>query len=132
MPSIANLTVKKNDGVTDITYSYVSPSAGDRSPAVWRSQSVGTALSHQPSLKVFSRDNGQGTGRRMDVNFQYPTLVTGSDGRVSVADRLPINITAVIPSGMATADVNEAVSQALNLAATALMKDQFKTGYAAS
>lgn len=36
MPTMANLTVKKYDGVTDIVYDALSASGGDGSPAVWR------------------------------------------------------------------------------------------------
>lgn len=130
MPQIANLTVKKNDGVTDITYTAVVPSAGDKSPAVWRSQTVGSAAAHQPEIRLSSRSNGTGTARRLEGQGTYPSLVTGTDGRVSVADRVVLSVSGVIPQGMPAADVNEAVSQLLNGFATVLIKDSFKTGYA--
>jgi hypothetical protein len=56
--------------------------------------------------------------------------VTGSDGKVNVADRLIIEVSAVVPQGMADTDVNEAVSQGLNLYAATLFKDSVKTGFA--
>lgn len=130
MPQMANITVKKNDGTTDVVYSQVVPSAGDKSPAIWKNNTVGTAASHRPELKLMSRDNGVGTARRVEGTFVYPTLVTGSDGKVSVADRLPITVSAVVPKGMPDADVNEAVSQCVNLFASALLKDSIKSGYA--
>jgi hypothetical protein len=130
MPQIANLTVKKNDGTTDVTYTAVVPSGGDKSPALWRNSAVGTAAAHQPTLVVSSRNNGTGTARRVEGQVVYPTTVTGSDGKVTVADRAIISISGVIPQGMPTADVNEAVSQAMNLFATTLVKDTFKSGYA--
>lgn len=132
MPQIADLTVKKNDGTTDVTYTAVVPSAGDKSPAIWRSTTVGSAAAHQPSLVLSSRNNGNGTARRLEGQAVYPSLVTGTDGRVSVADRCIISINGVIPQGMPADDVNEAVSQALNLFATALVKSAFKSGYAPS
>lgn len=130
MPAQTNLTVKKNDGTTDVTYSMVAPAGGDKSPAIWRNESIGTAASHRPTLQVSSRNNGTGTARRVEGRYVYPSTVTGSDGKVAVADRLIIEISAVVPSGMPTADVNEAVSQGLNLYASAQMKDSCKTGYA--
>lgn len=131
MPSIANITVKKNDGTTDITYTAVVPSAGDKSPAIWRSQTVGTAASHQPEFRMTSRANGTGSGRRVDMHAQYPTLVTSpADGRVSVADRLVFDVSVLVPLGMLTADVNEAVSQFHNILAQTLVKDSVKTGFA--
>lgn len=130
MPQISNLTVKKNDGTTDVTYSAVVPSAGDKTPAIWRNTTVGTAAAHHPTLIVASRNSGTSTARKVDGQYVYPSLVTGSDGRVSIADRLHLKIDGTIPQGMATADVEEAVSQGLNLFVTSLIKEVFKSGYA--
>lgn len=130
MPQIANITVKKNDGTTDVVYTGVVPSAGEKSPAIWRNQTVGTASAHQPQVSMTSRFNGARTARRIDVALTYPSLVTGSDGKVSISDRVVLNLSGVIPQGMVTTDVNEAVSQLLNVAASVLFKDSFKTGFA--
>lgn len=130
MPQIADIVVKKNDGTTDVTYTAVVPSAGDKSAAMWRNQTVGSAAGHQPDYRMTSRFNGTNTARRVEVTAQYPSLVTGSDGKVSVSDRVIVQISAVIPLGMASVDVNEAVSQLLNVTATTLVKDSFKTGFA--
>jgi hypothetical protein len=132
MPQMANITVKKNDGTTDVVYTAVVPSAGDSSPALWRNQTVGTAAGHQPSVQMTSRNNGQGTARRVDISANYPTLVTGSDGKTSVADKVVLTVSGAIPLGMPTTDVNEAVSQLLNVAASVLVKDSFKTGFSPS
>lgn len=130
MPQMANITVKKNDGTTDVLYTAVVPSAGDKTPAIWRNLTVGTAASHRPDLRIQSRDNGTNSARRVEGVFTYPTLVTGSDGKVNVADKLVLNISAVVPKGMPDVDVNEAVSQSANLIASALLKDTMKSGYA--
>lgn len=130
MPQIANITVKKNDGTTDVVYTAVAPSAGDKSPAIWRSNTVGVAAAHRPEFRLQSQSNGPRTARRVEGVYVYPTTVTGSDGRVSVSDKLPINISAAIPLGMSDDDVNEAVSQAMNLFASSLVKDSFKSGFA--
>lgn len=130
MPQIANITVKKNDGSTDVVYTAVVPSAGDKSPAIWRNTTVGSAAAHQPEVQVISRANGPGSARRVELTGKYPTLVTGSDGKISVADRVVLTVSGVIPLGMPTTDVNEAVSQLLNVAASVLIKDSFKTGFA--
>lgn len=130
MPQMANITVKKNDGTTDVLYTAVVPSAGDKTPAIWRNLTVGTAASHRPDLRIQSRDNGTNSARRVEGVFTYPTLVTGSDGKVNVADKLVLNVSAVVPKGMPDVDVNEAVSQSANLIASALLKDTMKSGYA--
>jgi len=130
MPSMSNITVKKNDGTTDVVYTAFTPSAGDKTPAAWKNQTVGTAASHRPELKLSSRDNGLNTARRVDGVFSYPSLVTGTDGKTTVSDKLIINFSAVVPKGMADVDVNEAVSQGCNLVASVLIKDSLKIGYA--
>lgn len=130
MPQIANITVKKNDGTTDVIYTAVVPSAGDKSPAIWRNQTVGSAAGHQPQVQMTSRANGLSTARRVEATGTYGSLVTGSDGKISVADKVVLQISGVIPLGMPTVDVNEAVSQLLNVFASALFKDSVKTGFA--
>lgn len=132
MPNMANITVKKNDGTTDVVYTQQIPSAGDKSPAIWRNLTVGSAASHRPELKVHTQSNGNATARRVNFNFMYPTLVTGSDGRTSVSDRLLITISALVPLGMPDVDLNEGVAQGLNLAASSLIKDTLKSGFAPS
>jgi hypothetical protein len=132
MPNMANITVKKNDGTTDVVYTQQIPSAGDRSPALWRNLTVGTAAAHRPELRAVSHPNGTGTARRVETTFKYPTLVTGTDGKTNIADVCILGISGVIPQGMPDADLNEAVSQGLNLAASVLIKDTFKSGFAPS
>lgn len=130
MPALADIVVKKNDGTTNITWSGVVPSSGDNSPAVWRSQTVGTAPAHQPQLTIRSRYNGPRTARRVEGEVVYPTLVTGSDGKISVSDRAIISFSAVVPQGMATADINEAIAQGTNLVASSLLVSTLKAGFA--
>lgn len=130
MPTMANITVKKNDGTTDIVYTQKTASGGDSSPATWRSDSVGTAANQRPSFQMTTASNGPKTARRSVTRYVYPSLVTGSDGRVSVADQVIIEVNAIVPLGMSDTDVNEAIAQGLNLNASALIKDSFKAGYA--
>lgn len=132
MPTIANITIKKNDGTTDVIYTAVSPSGGERSPAVWRNNTVGTAAAHRPTFQLSARKNGPGTARRMEGQYVYPTTITGTDGKISVADKAIFDITAVLPQGMPQTDLDEAVSQCFNLLAATLNKDCFKAGYSAT
>lgn len=132
MPTMANVTVKKNDGTTDILYTVVAASGGDKSPAVWRSNTVGTAAGQRPEMRVSSRPNGDGTARRIEGSYSYPSLVTGSDGKINVASRYNVQFSAVVPAAMLDADVNEAAAQSLNFLANALMKSVFQSGFAPS
>lgn len=132
MPDMADLTVKKNDEVTNVVYTKVQASAGDRSPAVWRNNTVGTAAGHRPELRMTTRENGTGTARRCDLTGTYPTLVIDSGGKTQVADKLTLNLSVLNPKGMPDADVNEAVAQFFNAVQTTLLKSAFKAGYAPS
>lgn len=133
MPDLANITVKKADGTTDITYTGIQPSSGDKSPAVWKSQSVGSALAHQPELRVSARSNATRTARQVTVNVSYPALVTSADtGITSVLKRFNMTAEASVPTDVPTALTDEATAQACNLMASALMKEMMKTGYSAS
>nr|URG15700.1 MAG: coat protein [Leviviridae sp.] len=134
MPAMANITVKKNDGTTDIVYTAKSPSAGDSVPAVWRADSVGSAPSHRPELRLMSKNSRKGgeEAREMRGTYKYPQLVTDTNlGGLTIVKRDALmTVTGVIPKDMPAADINEFVSQAFNLFVAALLKDSFKDGFA--
>lgn len=129
MPTMADISVKKADETTSITYSQVVASAGDRTSAVWKCTSVGSAPSHNPTLQLASRWNEKKTARRMDAEYAYPQTATASDGSISVINIIPISMTAAIPQGVPQAIIDEACAQAMNLFASALIKNSLKSGY---
>jgi hypothetical protein len=132
MPNMAAVTVKKNDGVTDITWATVQASGGDRSPAIWRNTSVGTAPAFNPEMRMTSRPNADLTVRRVEVSFAWPQSVVGTDGVTRKVNTYGFTGSAVVPQGMPDADRNEAASQFANLLAAALFKDCFKAGFSAT
>lgn len=133
MPSAANITVKKNDGTTDITYTSQVPASGDGTPAVWKSQTIGSAASHQPEFRLVSREASQGTKRALRSTFVYPQIATNSTTSLtSVVERAVASTDWTIPKNMSATDVNEFVSQYANLLASTLIKSCAKEGYAAS
>jgi hypothetical protein len=130
MAAMANITVKKADETTDIVYTAKVASAGDRTPAVWKSTTVGTAPAHNPSLTLTSRPNGDGKVRRVDYAYAYPQTATASDGSISIVNLYQQSGSAAVPQGMPQLDINEAVAQCNNLLAAALVKQAMKDGYA--
>lgn len=130
MPTIANITVKKYDGTTDVVYTVVSASGGDSSPASWRNNTIGTAAGQRPEFRIASRSNGDKTARRLDGSYSYPGLVTGTDGIVRVSDRFNLTFSGVVPLGMLDTDIQEAAAQCLNLLASTLIKSSVITGFA--
>lgn len=133
MPAMADITVKKNDGTTDIVYAEQAPSSGDGTAAVWKATAIGTAASHQPELRLTSRDANQGSKRAMRSTYVYPQIATNSTtGITSVVNRAMASTDWTLPKEMTAADINEFVSQYANLLASTLIKACVKAGYSAS
>lgn len=133
MPAIANITIKKANGTTDIVYTGKSPSAGDGVPAIWRSDTVGFAVAHQPELRLTAREASKGLKRAMRGTYVYPQIATNSTtGVTSVIDKALFSFDGVLPKGMATADVNECAHQFANLLASALIKQCLADGVSAT
>lgn len=127
MPSMANITVKKNDGTTDVVYTALTPSAGDKVAAQWRDNSLSTVAAHRPQFSLKSEEGNN--SRRLTGSFWYPCVETVS-GVPTVVARIPITVNATIAKNVADSHINEAVSQCFNLLNSTLVKDSFKSGYA--
>jgi hypothetical protein len=133
MPTQANITVKKNDNVTDIIYVGLVPAGGDGIPNLYRVVSWGGVAAQRPTLTVASRWNGPKTHRRVDTEYIYYEVATDSTTGLTAAVRqVPIKVTASIPMGTPQAVIDEAISQCFNLHANTAVKDQFKAGFAAT
>jgi hypothetical protein len=134
MPSMANITVKKHDGSTDIVYDALSPSAGDNVPAVWRQDTGNTAglpVGLRSSFKVWTRDNGPKTARQIKMMYDRPYPTQDSTTTLySAKDKVHMEVIITTPNAMPASEIGEAVYQALNLMATALIKSVAETGYA--
>lgn len=130
MPALANITVKKNDGTTDVTFTAVAPSAGDKSPAIWRNNALGTAAAFHPEFRLQAQSNGPKTARRVECTFVYPSTAVGTDGKINIVDKGIFTASAVVPQGMLDSDVAEYVAQGCNLMASLLVKESIKTGFA--
>lgn len=130
MPNMANITIKKADGTTDVIYSVATPSAGDKSPAVWRNETVGTVLAARPSFTLVAMDNGTKKARRFRSSFLWPKTRVDTAGNVTVAGGASSESSHLIPQDMTLIEINEYVSQYANLMASALIKASLSSGYA--
>lgn len=134
MPSMANLTVKKADGTTDITYDAITASGGDRTPAVWRQDTGASAdlpVGLRATLSLSTQWNGPKTARNANFSFVFPCAVEDSTtGLYSAKDRIPMSGNITIPQNATPAQINEAVYQLFNLLATSLVKSSVAAGYA--
>lgn len=128
MTIIANLTVKKNDGTTDIVWTALNGQGGPNLPAAFASQTVGTALAHQPTLTFVAKDSGDGETRRATLQMLYPNLETDSGGITRVNRKAQVDISFAQPKIMTATQWNEVISQTINLLSA--LKVDLKAGTA--
>lgn len=131
MTTMANITVKKADGTTDIVYTALNPSSGDNVPALWRSETAGAAPALRPTIQMKSTNNGPKTARRIQVDYQYPyNLTDTTTSSTYVKSRIPMTMTLTVPGEVPDSIVAEAVNQMTNLLDSQLFIDSFKIGFA--
>lgn len=130
MPQMANITVKKADGTTDVVYTQKTPAAGDKSPAVWKNDTVGTVLAARPVFTLISADNGTRKARRLRTSFIWPKTITDGNGNVIVQGGASSESSHLVPQDMSAADIAEFAAQYANLLASALIKASVNEGYA--
>jgi hypothetical protein len=134
MPAMASITVKRNDGTTDIIYDAQTGAGSDGSPAVWR-QDTGASATLPVGLRaVFwlkSLWNGPRTARKLPFRYERPYATQDSTTtRWTASDRIIIEGTATVPLGIPPSDINEGIAQGCNVLASALVKSSMQTGYA--
>lgn len=132
MPNLANITVKKNDGTTDIVYTGLQPSAGDGSPAIWR-QTAQPYPSCQPELRLIAKPAKGKMGRSVRGTFVYPqAMVNSTTGVTSVLTTAFGDFNFILDKNMSQVEINEAATQFANLIASALIKSCLATGFSAT
>jgi hypothetical protein len=125
MSNMANITVKKADGATDIVFDAMSPSAGDKSPAFWRAEAVSAFPGRCPTLSLSTQNNGPATARVFEARFTYPVF----DEAGVLLGKVPMTLTGLIPNQISRNDAAEAVHQGTGLMSSALVREALKTGY---
>lgn len=133
MPSAASITIKKNDGTTNVVYNLLAASGGDKSPAVWRCGSASGTGGQQPSMTMQSRNNGDNTARRMDMTFVFPSVYTdASSSLTQIRSKQIFNVTSVLPLDTGAADVLEGPAQFAHFLNDPLVISCLQSGYAAT
>lgn len=129
MPNMANITVKKADGTTDVVYTALTPSAGDKTSARWSLTASSTKANLRPTLECTSRYNNARTARNISMTLKFPEIasVAGVD---SVIGTGIVTIQGVVPMQVSDSVISELVAQSANVFKTALVQDSFKIGYA--
>lgn len=80
MPAIANISIFKADGTTNVIWTGLTGAAGDKTPAVWRSNTVGASVAQRPQLNYWAYNTPSGSHRVQRVTTTFPVLQT--DGTV--------------------------------------------------
>lgn len=130
MPTMANITVKKFDGTTDVVYTGVAGSSGDKTPAIWKSLTVGTTPAERPTLELVSAPNGPGTARRIRYKYSWPVITQDAGLNKKVSGQHVLEGSFVVVQSDTSVNLQEAVYQGLNLLSSVLVKASTAEGYA--
>lgn len=128
MSAQTNVTVKKTDGTTDVTFTGVQGATADE-PAIWQNVASSLVYSNRDSVKFRSRDNGTKTARWMEVDAQFVVRRTENSLEVNKG-AIPVKFAVPLPNWATDAEVNEAVDQFINLLASAHFRTHIKGRYA--
>lgn len=130
MAALANITVKKADGTTDVVYTAIVGATGDKTDARWANRTVGTTPAEQPQLSMRSEYNGNSTARRMTVSYKWPMVQQDAGGNTVVRGGMVASATVTIPQNQASAVIKEQAYQFVNLLASTLIKASLDEGVA--
>lgn len=128
MAAIADIIVKKADGTTNITYTAIAGSAGDKIPAAWRSETSATLRGNRDVVTLVTQDNGPKTARRATAKAVMPIARVVSSVE-TVEDRIVFDLSAIVPNNLTDSEIAEKVEQALNMFASAPFRAAFKSGF---
>ncbi len=134
MPTMASITIKKFDGVTDIVFDQLTGSGGEGIPAVWRQDTGNTAglpVGMRSQLSLATKWNGPRTARQALFNIAFPYATQDSTTTLySAKDRVVVSGVVTLPQGIPASWLNEAAYQGGNLLASVLLKQALAAGYA--
>jgi hypothetical protein len=123
MPTMADITVKKNDGTTDIIWNNAGAGGGDGVPAIWRPSSVGASVQKRPTAKFWTQSGDkQVRVGRFTTTFPVVDAVSGAVlGYITTSEEVKVPVFAT------DAEVNEAIAQSGNLRDHTLIVSSLQT-----
>lgn len=128
MSTAVNITVKKNDGTTDVTYTVLEGRSGDN-PARWKAPALGATPVTQPELRVASKvmSGRDASKKKVIATFHFPySIVNSTTGVTSVQSHEAFRVEYTGDEQIPQAIRNEAASQGMNLLASAEFKTMLK------
>jgi hypothetical protein len=127
MPTMASITVK-NAANADVIYNAATPSAGDRSQAVWRQNAAHAVIGFRPKFGLLTRDNSRKNGRVIEGSFSFP-IVAEINGVDTLVATVPLTMSGTLPTNVDAAEVADAFVQFGNLLASSLVRSSAEEGY---
>lgn len=131
MPQMADITVKKSDGTTNVVWSSKSPAAGDKSAAVWKSDTVSNVPAARPEFTLSSEDAVGGKARRLISRGKWPKQRTDAQNNLVVTPGCTVTSNFVVDQSMTSDEIKEFSSQYAALVASALVQECLRSGYSA-
>lgn len=128
MPVMANITVKKADLTTDITYTALAGSSGEKVPAVWRQEDASLPAALRPSMKQIAK--GGNNGKRTVETLYVRPIVQTIGGVATQVGTHTVRTISVCDYNDAQTSIDEAVVQATGLTASVICRNAMKEGYA--
>lgn len=131
MANMADITVKKADGTTDVVYVAATPSAGDKSPAIWTQNAFSGVQGFRPRFELSTQSNGAGNIRQMRARFSYPSLYTDTTTSLQkLSGTVGFDGICYLPQNLTTTEWKEAWAQLGNLLCSSLVRASAETGFA--
>jgi len=131
MANMANITVKADNGTTDVVFTAVAPAGGDNTEALWSANSIGATKAAHPIFAMKARWNQKRNAKRVELRGDYPYSITDTTTSVvSVRNHLPFAASFLLPTDVPDTVVNEMVSVMGNMVVAALIRSAVKEGTA--
>ncbi|DAD50835.1 TPA_asm: coat protein [ssRNA phage SRR5466725_17] len=131
MPQMADVTVKKSDGTSNSVYVALTPSAGDKTPAVWRCNADSSIPAHRTEFRLVSGWNDKRNARRVETSGSAPYVSNDASGRPQIMGRVNFGGGAIyVDQNVPDAFVNDKVAEYANFCASPLVKASYASGYA--
>lgn len=128
MPTMANITVKANDGTTDKVYTALAGSSGEGVAATWRHEDGSLPAAFRPTFRMTARQTTN--GRRTIEALHVRPITATVNGVVTQVGTHSVRQIETLDFTQDQAGVDEAVSQGGNLMTSALVRSAFKEGFA--
>jgi hypothetical protein len=130
LAAIADITVKKADGTTDIIWSAVTGSGVDGTAALWRNNASAGFVGQRPTYTLTSRSNQAGTVRRLDGVITFPSVYTEtSTSLTKEVGVMSIKFSVAVPQNLPNADIREFAAQATHVINDGMTYNAILTGY---